>query len=154
LAGCGLAALARRKAALGVLAGTALLAVMLPVLPAYYQARRPDGLRELVAAVWREQRPGDAVILVSGDRYPMFGYCYDHPLGPRWRAELFELPDRGPGRFDASLADQKLAPLAARYRRLWLAWVDGHFQDPGGHVPAWLEEQLVREWQADFPPSG
>jgi len=82
----------------------------------------------------------DAVLLVSGDRYPLFMYYYDRRFvegdGPR----VYWLPQHS-AEFAPGNVDAELAPLAERHRRLWLASFERSLQDPQDLVRAWLDDR-------------
>jgi hypothetical protein len=87
--------------------------------------------------------PDDAVLLVSGDRYPVFYYYYHRrfPSGARPEGAgpvVYLLPQHGP-RFSAESVEQELAPLAAKHARLWLASLERGLQDPDNVVQPWLD---------------
>ena len=66
--------------ALAPLLMAGLLLPQLSGLPEHYQPRRlRDEHQSMVLAIWTQYEPGDALLLVSGDRYAIFGYHYDRP---------------------------------------------------------------------------
>jgi hypothetical protein len=126
------------------------LALMLWALPGHYADRRlRDDLQSMVRAIWAQARPGDAVVLVSGDRYPVFLYYYDRAPAPADRPPVYLVPQRSPV-LDASGADAELAPVAGAHPRIWLAEVERHLQDPEGVAEAWLAERYARLLTLEF----
>lgn len=134
---------------------------MLANLPGHYAQRRLAGdMYALVLAIWSQAEPGDAVLLVSGNRYPLFRYYYDHAWVRPWFRPAFEQPADRPARSserppvlefpsrgsevvdEASL--RTLAELTRRYRRLWLVEYGRQLQDPDGRVEAWLTQHRPR----------
>ncbi|MCX8066272.1 MAG: glycosyltransferase family 39 protein [Anaerolineae bacterium] len=125
-------------------------ALMLWALPGHYANRRlRDDLQSMVRAIWAQARPGDAVVLVSGDRYPMFLYYYDRAPAPADRPPVYLVP-RKSLRLDAPGADEELAPIAEAHTRIWLAQVERHLQDPEGAAEAWLAERYTRLLALEF----
>jgi hypothetical protein len=126
------------------------LALMLWALPGHYADRRlRDDLQSMVRAIWAQARPGDAVVLVSGDRYPVFLYYYDRAPAPADRPPVYLVPQRLPV-LDAAGADTELGPIAGAHPRIWLAQVESHLQDPQGEVERWLTARYVRSFYMTF----
>lgn len=154
------------RAASGVIATAGLAAALfvpsLWHLPGYFAPRRAaDMLPAMALAIWSQAEPGDAVVLVSGNRYPLWLYHYDRawaqPLGaprlefppdapPRWadRPPVVLFPDRGsdPLATHPDWAD-RLDGLADRHPRLWLVELGRSLQDPDDAVEAWLGDRLA-----------
>ncbi|MGB9873296.1 MAG: glycosyltransferase family 39 protein, partial [Anaerolineae bacterium] len=123
---------------LGAVAAAAVLLPMLWALPGHYADRRlRDDLQSMVRAIWAQAQPGDAVVLVSGDRYPVFLYYYDRAPAPADRPPVYRVPHRSPV-LDAPGADAELGLIAEKHPRIWLAEVEWHLQDPQGMAEAWL----------------
>ncbi|MCC7020839.1 MAG: glycosyltransferase family 39 protein [Ardenticatenales bacterium] len=139
------------------------LAPSLVHLPAYYAPRRAtDTIPTMALAVWSQAEPGDVVLLVSGNRYPLWLYHYDRaweqPLGnpryefpadapPRWadRPPVVLFPDRG----SETLAGHddwqaKLDGIVDAHPRVWLVEYGRDLQDPKDEVEAWLAGRLKR----------
>ncbi len=139
------------------------LAPSLAHLPAYYAPRRAtDTLPTMSLAVWSQAEPGDVVVLVSGNRYPLWLYHYGRewvqPLGnpryefpadapPRWadRPPVVLFPDRG----SETLAGHddwqaKLDGIVDAHPRVWLVEYGRDLQDPNDEVEAWLAGRLKR----------
>ncbi|MBC7227146.1 MAG: glycosyltransferase family 39 protein [Thermoflexales bacterium] len=131
-------------------AAAMVLALMLWALPGHYADRRlRDDLQSMVRAIWAQAEPGDAVVLVSGDRYPIFLYYYDRAPAPTDRPPVYPVPQRSP-RLEGSGAEAELAPVAEAYRRVWLAQVESHLQDPEGAAKAWLSERYATLLTMEF----
>ncbi len=162
LAGVVLARAWRRGAALGaVLVAVVVLTALAHLAPHFAGRRWRDETRAMALAIWTQAEPGDAVVLVSGNRYPMFLYDYDMPWDRGGRAPAIALPDDGrPGSanrppvipFPSRGSDQigevgwqaGLEAIVAGHDRVWLAAVDRHLQDPDGRLEAWLDDRLPR----------
>ncbi len=171
LIACVLAGAWRRSRAAGGLLALAVFAPMLIHLPGYYAERRlRDELQTLVLAIWTQAEPGDAVLLVSGNRYPIFRYYYDRPWDlegkqpsyvfppespPRWedRPQVIEFPDRGSDPIGENDWQDRLAEIVNEHDRVWLAEVDAHLQDPDGRVEAWLDEHRTRVLSEGYGPN-
>lgn len=126
------------------------LALMLWALPGHYADRRlRDDLQSMVWAIWAQARPGDAVVLVSGDRYPLFLYYYDRAPAPADRPPVYLIPSRSLT-LDARGVEAELAPIAEARPRIWLAEVERHLQDPEGAAEAWLAERYARLLTLEF----
>ncbi len=142
--------LPRGVAAGGGVRAALVLALMLWALPGHYADRRlRDDLQSMVRAIWAQARPGDAVVLVSGDRYPLFLYYYDRAPAPADRPPVYLVPQRSPV-LDVSGADAELAPIAGAHPRIWLAEVERHLQDPEGAARAWFSERYTALLALEF----
>lgn len=120
------------------------LALMLWALPGHYADRRlRDDLQSMVRAVWAQARPGDAVVLVSGDRYPLFLYYYERAPAPTDRPPVYPVPRELPV-LDRSGVERELAPIAGEHPRIWLAEVERALQDPEGVAETWLSQRYAR----------
>lgn len=126
------------------------LALMLWALPGHYADRRlRDDLQSMARAIWAQARPEDVVVLVSGDRYPLFLYYYDRAPAPADRPPVYLIPGRSLT-LDASGAGAELQPIAEKTSRIWLAEVERHLQDPEGAAEAWLAERYARRLTLEF----
>ncbi len=122
----------------------ALLALWIAVLPEHYSDRHlRDELQTMVRAIASQAEPGDVVLLDSGDRYPIFLYYYDRLSGAGERSPMIQMPHGGPA-LGAEEADSVLRPLAASYRRFWLAEVDADLHDPERLIAQWLSDRYPR----------
>ncbi|MCC6906262.1 MAG: glycosyltransferase family 39 protein [Anaerolineae bacterium] len=79
-------------------------------------------------------RPDDAVLMVSGDRYPLFLYEYERIDGPPARA----VPDGAP-LLTAENVEAQMAQAAGGAERVWLVGIEAGIQDPDGLARAWLD---------------
>lgn len=123
----------------GRVAGVTLVALWLIVLPGHYAGRAArDDLRTMVRAIAAQAEPGDAVLLSSGGRYPLFLHYYDGLPGAEALPPVVRIPP-GEGMLEEDGVDAVMAPLATQHERLWLAEVEAHLTDPEGHVRRWLE---------------
>jgi hypothetical protein len=132
-----------------VAAAILVLGTFVGVLPAHYAGRYlRDEYQTAMATLAAYAEPDDAVLVVSGDRYPLFLYYYNRrfpntdkygtPDGPA----VYLLPQHST-RFTADGVERELAPLAERHPRLWLASLERGLQDPDNVVEMWLDENLV-----------
>lgn len=172
LVGCLLAAVWRRARVAGMALTAVVLAVMLLSLPRHYRDRRlRDELQSLVLAIWTQAEPGDAVVLVSGSRYPLFRYYYDQPwrralkgmtdCTPRRgdpatsssRPEVFELPDRGSESVDRVDWEGRLERIAGAHDRVWLVEVESQLQDPEDRIEQWLTSHRTRVLSESYGPN-
>jgi 4-amino-4-deoxy-L-arabinose transferase-like glycosyltransferase len=108
------------------------------VLPAYYAGRyMRDDLHSAMWTLAAYAEPGDAVLLVSGDRYPVFLYHYNRRF-PDGEGPMVYLMPRHSTLFTVDNVEAELAPLAAQHERLWLASLERSLQDPDNVVASWL----------------
>ncbi len=139
-----------------------LMAPMALHLPGYYAERRlKNDLYAMSLAIWSQSEPGDVVLLVSGNRYPLFHYYYDlpwqQPMGveayelpeddpPAWseRPSVVDFPDHGTAPVTAYEWEERLGKIVREYNRVWLVEVGRGLQDPDGVVQSWLNEHLAR----------
>lgn len=87
--------------------------------------------------------PNDGVMLVSGNRYPVFLYYYERFVPADRRPEVHRLPSAGADVVTPGNVDAQLAPIAAKHDRLWLASFERQMQDPHNLVEAWLNERYA-----------
>lgn len=168
LVGLGFARAGRR-------AGTALalltLALLVAFLPRHYEPRRRTGqLPAMANAIWSQAEPGDAVLLVSGNRYPLFLYHYERewgqplgapdyehpPSGPVARADMppvIPFPDRGSGTLAEHEGWQaRVDELLETHPRLWLAEYGRDLQDPADELEAYLAERRTLVLSEGYGP--
>ena len=132
---------ARLLRPVGLVASVGVLAMLLWALPGHYADRYlRDDLRTMTRAIWSQARPEDGVVLVSGDRAPLFLYYYDHSTAPPDRPSLYPVPRLAPV-LDGQGVEAELAPIAREHPRVWLAEVEAHMQDPQRVARAWLAER-------------
>ncbi|MFQ5341223.1 MAG: hypothetical protein ACE5F6_06705, partial [Anaerolineae bacterium] len=144
-------ALWRRWRPAGVGALAVVLVIFLWTLPTHYKDRYlRDDLQTMTQTIRAYAQPGDAVALVSGNRYPVFLYYYDRTFenGPA-RPPVYQLP-AGASKITEENVQAELAPIAAQHERVWLAWVNGPLQDPAGLAEAWLNAHRVRTLSLGF----
>lgn len=144
----------RRGRIVTVVGAVLVLTTFVSVLPGYYAGRYlRDEYQTAMATLAAYAQPGDAVLLVSGDRYPVFYYYYHRrfpsgasPVGGG--PPVYLLPQDG-SRVSAESVERELAPLAERHPRLWLASMERGLQDPDNVVRAWLDERLTAVLHVD-----
>ncbi|WP_448601289.1 hypothetical protein [Thermoflexus hugenholtzii] len=123
-------------------------------LPAYYANRhwRADpALLPFLIHVYA--RPGDGVILVSGDRAPVFQYYYERVNGANNLPPVYPVPRQAvPVRSDT--VERELEGILRAHPRIWLARVESHLQDPEGWVERWLDAHLHRALEFPFGHNG
>ncbi len=135
-------ALGRRVRALGYVAGAALIALSSAFLPGYYGERfLRDTLQTLTRAIVSQAQPGDAVLLDSGGRYPMFLYDYERSEPEVWRPPMMTVSAA-----EVPLTQQEvrdwMATHVGAYQRMWLAEVDVHLTDPERLIYRALADQF------------
>lgn len=134
----------RRWRLLGVAALVVVVAVFVGVLPTHYRDRYlRDELQTMTQVIRAYAQPDDGVVLVSGNRYPLFLYYYEQALDSGAQPTVYRLPAGGE-EFHAANVEDKLRPIASRHNRVWLAEVDRHLQDPAGLAQTWLGEHRQR----------
>lgn len=132
-----------RRAAVAL--GVGLVCSWCLVLPEYYADRYlKDELQTMVRAIASQAEPGDAVLLNSGSRYPVFLYYYDRlqvenrpPVVTITQEEELLTPEE---------VSTWMQEEAVGYRRIWLAEVEANLSDPQRLVRDALEQryQLLR----------
>jgi uncharacterized membrane protein len=139
-----LVVLYRRLKWVGLAAAAFVIVAFLWSLPGHYSGRYlRDEHQTMVRIVSAYAEPGDAVLLVAGSRYPIFGYYYGRlPLSAS-RPPVFSLPQNAPQVLPDTV-DGELAPLASTHTRLWLAQVNAPMQDPQGLVTQWLDQRYEK----------
>ena len=134
----------------GIAIGISLLGLAAWSLPQHYAPRYlRDDFQTLTRQIWAYARPGDAVVLVSGNRYPLFDSYYDRTPAPPDRPPVYRIPDGQPA-LTSTVADEILKDIAAGHERIWLAQVERHLQDPEGYTEDWLAEHYARPLSCDF----
>jgi uncharacterized membrane protein len=119
-------------------------AAFLWTLPTHYAGRyMRDEHQTMSRIIAAYAEPGDALLLVAGSRYPIFGYYYERlPKGPP-RPPVYALPQRAL-RIDEGNVEGELLPLATAHPRLWLAEVNAPLQDEHDLVGRWLDTNYSR----------
>ncbi|MEA3338932.1 MAG: hypothetical protein U9R15_03105, partial [Chloroflexota bacterium] len=97
--------------------------------PAYAR----DDYRQIASDIAASVRPGDAVILNAPNQWEVFTYYYpDQDVYP------------APYHPDLAGADDFLAPLAGRYRRLFLLYWGDAESDPQRFIETWLAHNAYK----------
>jgi 4-amino-4-deoxy-L-arabinose transferase-like glycosyltransferase len=136
-----------RKVA-GGLAGVTVLALTAWALPGYYEGRYlRDDFLTMTRAIAAYAEPGDALLLVSGDRFPLFQFRYDVLPG---RAHLPDVTTFPVVKVTPQDVERMLVPLAASHKRVWLAEVEKNLQDPDGLLAGWLDKNRNPVWREDY----
>jgi len=127
-----------RKTRLGWPIGAAVLATWIVFLPGHYSSRYlRDELQTMTQTILSQAEPGDAVLLDSGGRYPIFLYYYERDRSAPYRPPMVTV-SRSEDQISADQVDEKLRDFAQDYQRIWLAEVDVHLTDPERLVQGWL----------------
>jgi hypothetical protein len=126
-----------------------LLALLLALngwlLTDYHAARYVrDDYQTAMLTLRAHARPDDAVLLVSGSRYPVFGYYYRRYLPDDRRPTVYRIPPSGIDAVTPDNVDALLSPIAADHERLWLASFEHQMQDPDNLAEGWLSERYAR----------
>ncbi|HOG45526.1 MAG TPA: glycosyltransferase family 39 protein [Anaerolineae bacterium] len=135
--------LGRRLWPLGLAALVACLGLMLAFLPGYYDGRYlQDQMQTMSHLLGAHARPDDVVLLISGDRYQLFGYYYEQLVPPERRVPVLELP-RALTFTPENVAAELEAATAGR-SRFWVAAVETSIQDPEHLSLPWLDAHFPR----------
>jgi len=136
-----------RKVA-GAIAGVAILALTLWVLPGYYDGRHlRDDFQTMTRAIAAYAEPGDALLLVSGDRFPLFQFRYD--VLPN-RPQLPDVTTLSVVKVTPQDVERVLVPLAQNHKRVWLAEVEKNLQDPDSLLAGWLDKNRNAVWREGY----
>jgi len=136
-----------RKVA-GAVAAVVILALTVWVLPGYYDGRHlRDDFQTMTRAVAAYAEPGDALLLVSGDRFPLFQFRYD--VLPN-RDQLPDVTTLSVVKVTPQDVERVLVPLAASHKRVWLAEVEKNLQDADGLLGGWLDKNRNIVWREDY----
>lgn len=153
------------------------LAAALPSLPDHYALRRRTAaLPTMALAIWSQAEPGDVVLLVSGNRYPLFLYHYERMWSRALGMEVYEYPPDTPAKredmpevvpFPSRGSDiltespeggpapewsARLDELMADHPRIWLVEFGRDLQDPRDDVEAWLDARRPRVLSEGYGP--
>jgi 4-amino-4-deoxy-L-arabinose transferase-like glycosyltransferase len=135
--------LGRRFLPLGLAALAACLGVVLAFLPGYYAGRHlRDEMQSMVHILGTYARPDEVILLISGNRYPVFAYYYERIVPPQRRIPIVALPQAE--RFTIENVAGELEKATAGRGRFWVAAVDPAIQDPAGLSLPWLEQHFPR----------
>jgi mannosyltransferase len=119
------------------------LGTFVSMLPSYYVGRYlRDDYQTAMVTLEAYAQPDDAVLLVSGDRYPVFLYYYQQHFG-KDGPTIYLLPRYGDPMSEGNVG-LELEPLATQYDRLWLASFERALQDPENVTETWLEAHRTR----------
>lgn len=119
-------------------------------LPQHYAGRyQRDELQSMVRMISAYAQEGDAVVVVSGSRYPVWDYYYRDPLRPGQRPPVYFVPQGADMLTPENVAAQ-LAPLAEAHPRIWLALVAEGLQDPQGLAKNWFDSRWPAVLQHAF----
>ncbi len=125
----------------GALVLIPVLAAFIWSLPQHYAGRYlRDELQSMVRTISAYAEPGDAVCLISGDRYPIWDYYYHDPTREGLRPTVYYLPQGADAMTPENVAAQ-LGPLTERHPRIWLAYFESALQDPQTLAQGWLRER-------------
>ncbi len=128
-----------RRAA-GWVAGIAVAGAVMWMLPVYYAPRyMADDLQGMIQVLRAYARPDDAVVLVSGNRYPVFLYYYERGMVTKPPVE--QVP-RGALTLTTDNVDREMGAATRGHDRVWLAWVNGPLQDPDSLAEPWLRQHF------------
>ena len=120
------------------------VAAFLWTLPTHYAGRYlRDEHQTMARIIAAYAEPGDAVILVAGSRYPIFGYYYERLPEGSFRPTVYALPQHALQINQGNVEDE-LLPVAAAHSRLWLAEVDAPMEDKQGLVEEWVDRHYDR----------
>lgn len=149
LVGASLAAARRAGRGPATLAAAALLAPLLGSLPSQVGPRRlRDELQSLSLALWSQARPDDALLLVSGDRYPLLETAYGAVRSPDLPPVL-PFPGRAAGPLPADW-QARLDRATAGHARIWLVELERHWQDPEGRIGDHLAGRHALAFGAEY----
>lgn len=124
--------------------------LMLWSLPQHFASRYlRDNDLTLSHIIWSHAQSGDALVLVSGDRYPIFTLSYDRAPAPETRPAITRLPQSPPPLTGATAAAE-LSVLAAKHSRIWLVQLERSLEDPEGQAEAWLMAHFKRILHYEF----
>ncbi|MFN8472901.1 MAG: glycosyltransferase family 39 protein [Anaerolineae bacterium] len=122
----------------GWIAGIAVVGAVFWTLPQYYAPRYlGDDLQGMVQVLRAYAQPEDTVVLVSGNRYPVFLYYYERGMDGKPPVE--QVPQRAPA-LAADNVDREMRAATRGHDRIWLASVNGPLQDPDGLADTWLRQ--------------
>ncbi|MCS7287018.1 MAG: glycosyltransferase family 39 protein [Anaerolineae bacterium] len=111
---------------------------MAAFLPQYYAERDwEDDIPTMLRLIQVYGRPGDAVILISGDRFPKFIYYL--PKGLNF--PIYTAPRISP-LFTPETVEAELGWITSMHSRIWVAAVKPFLQDPEGIAVKWLSERM------------
>ncbi|MDI7276940.1 MAG: glycosyltransferase family 39 protein [Anaerolineae bacterium] len=143
------ARLSVRSRPLALLALAVTIGPMLAFLPEHYADRYlRDEAQTMVHILRACARPDDAVILISGDRYPIFGYYYERMIPPERRVPVVRLPRTQ--RFTSDNVAEQLEGAIGGRSRFWVAAFEARIQDPSLASLTWLDAHYPRAFTHDM----
>lgn len=135
---------------LGWLFCAGIVGLMVWSLPQHFSSRYlRDNDLTLSRIIWTHAQPGDALALVSGDRYPIFTLSYERAPAPETRPPITRLPQSPPPLTETTAAIE-LGALAAEHPRIWLVQLERNLEDPEGQAEAWLLAHTRRILHVEF----
>lgn len=134
----------RRSRRTGIVVAIFIAGTFLWTLPGHYVGRYlRDEHQTMVRIIAAYAEPGDAVLLVSGSRYPIFDYYYGRLPSGSLHPPVYNLPQHAP-ELTGDNVEAELAPLAVAHSRLWLAQVNAPMEDPQGIAAQWLDQHYAK----------
>lgn len=144
LPACSIAFIRRRSSVAAILVLVFVLASFGWALREHYKGRYlRDEFQTAVQVISAHARPDDAVVLVSGNRYPVFLYYYNREFEGHQKPAFYALP-RDSSQITEGNVTSELKDIAASHPRLWLALADAPMQDPQALVEEWLDERYAK----------
>lgn len=124
----------------GAALAVSLVGLALWALPARYVNRYlRDEWKTAARILGAYADPDDVVVLVSGDRYPLFLYEYERL--PPGRPPVRLVPD-GIATLTSENVDEQMTRATSGGNRVWLVEIESGLQDPEGLARAWMDERL------------
>lgn len=128
----------------GVVLGVAVFLTFGWTLAGYYQDRYlRDEFQSAVRIIRAHANTGDAVVLISGNRYPIFEYYYGRLIPAEGRPKLYELP-RYAHEITPENVERELTRSIGDHPRTWLMLADSHLQDTQGAAEDWMDAHHTR----------
>ncbi|MBN1399880.1 MAG: glycosyltransferase family 39 protein, partial [Anaerolineae bacterium] len=145
-----LVALLERWRLAGGLALGITLTLWLGFLPGHYRDRfLRDELQSMTRAVVSQAQRGDAVLLDSGGRYPIYLYYYERLDPALWKPPVVAV-SYSEDRLTGNQVDGALSDFTQHYQRLWLAEVDVNQTDPERLIRGWLDAHWPQTFGQTF----
>lgn len=136
-----LAILSKKLRFLGLLLTVGTFSFMAAFLPQYYMERDwEDDMPIIVRLIQIYGRLNDGVILISGDRFPEFGYYYNSPSSGI-HLPLYAVPRLSPT-ISPDTVESELGWIIGSHPRVWLVAIKPFLQDPEGVALKWLSEKM------------
>lgn len=145
LVACGVAAVWKRFRYAGWILLTLIVALNGWLLADYHASRYVrDDYHTAMLVLSAYADPNDAMLLVSGNRYPLFLYYYEQTVPEDRRPPVYLVPPRGTLAVTPDNVDAQLSPIAAEHDRLWLASFERAIQDADNLTEGWLDARYSR----------